>query len=170
MRPTALLATARWEKIFPPPSPTKARELKGEPFHALEFVDMVATLLDAQTDPRAITEDHDFIAALKTSDGAYFARLVKAARYIKQMPHNDSVFAQHVIWARKIAAQMMKRDGRLPTKERVKTAIIKRLVNVSYDPELLTRWSEVWAAADLADLPDGSNTRKSTPHKAGGKK
>ena len=169
-RPAGLLLEAQWELIFPPPSPTQARKLKGESHYPPGFVRMVAALLTAQTEPEWLTDDPEFINAMKTSDAAYFSRLTKAAEYIKQMPRTPSVFASHVVVARSSAARLLLRKGRLPTKPEVKKLVGKRLGNLAYDNEALTRWSDVWKAAELSDLPDGSSARTSILHAYGRKK
>jgi len=161
LRPLGLLATAQWETIFPPPSPTHARRLKGKPHHAPAFLDMVAILLDAQTNPNELTKNPDFVRAVQTSDAKHFARLTKAAEYIKEMPHASSVFAKHVIAARTFAAKLMQRDGCLPTMLQVRRRVSNYLKADAYtEPE---DWSRVWKAAGLSDLAHASSAR--TGHK-----
>lgn len=150
MRPTILKMRAHWESLFPPESPTSKRRGGNKLAPSQEFIHAVCAILDAKM-------GNDFHIygleeAMKSADPKFFAMLAEAAQYVRDMPQGRAVFAKHVIAARRIAADMMGASGPLPSKAKVKAAVLKQLVQEAYgaaSPE----WSRVWAAAGLKDLP-----------------
>jgi len=154
MRPAMLRAAAVMDETFPPPSPTQARREAA----ALDpaWMDAVCMMLDAQAGAGAAIAP-PLAAAIKNADPEFFRLLAEAAEHIQGMPQALSVFARHVIAARRVAADML--EGGNASKAAVKTAVIKCLGGQAYAPEDSVRWSEVWNEAGLKDLPRGPRER-----------
>jgi hypothetical protein len=151
MRPTILSLQAHWESMFPPESPTSTRRGGNKLSPSPELIVAVCRILDAKMGFEI--DDGDFRRAMKTGTPDYFHLMAKAAEYLRAMPREKSVFAKHVISARRIAADMMGKNGPLPTWFEVKDKVSDIMGQFAYG-ETSRDWGRVRKAAGLADLSD----------------
>lgn len=149
MRPVILSAQAQWESMFPPESPTSARRGGNKLAPSPELIDAVCAILDAKTGNPV---DIDFIRAMKSADVEFFRLMAEAAQYVRNMPHAHSLFARHVITARRVAASMMVKGETLPSWFTVRQQVAAVMEQAAYD-ETSKEWSRVRRASCLVDLP-----------------
>lgn len=166
-RPLELKAMAWIEAIFPPESPTSKSRGGRSQAPSLQFKVAVCWMLDARMGVESDGAEDGFAEAMATGDPDFFRMMADAAEYVRNLPRDVSTFADCVITARRIAAEMMGADEPLPSRGTVIDGVIKYLGPAAFPKEEKSRWSEVMKAARLSDLKRDGSARKSLPMTSG---
>jgi len=140
---------AWWNELFPPDSPTSRRRGGCKLAPSQELKDAVCAILDARTG--FPVDAARYVKAVRNSDAGFFRLMAEAVEYLETIPQAHSVFAKHVIAARKIAANMIDPELPLPRWNDVKARIEDLLGPTAY-LENSKDWGRVRKAAGLMDL------------------
>jgi hypothetical protein len=151
MRPLILSGQALWESLFPPESPTSRRRGGNKTGLGAWDREAVMRILDVMTG-HPFDMQAEFSAAMKNADPVFFRMMADAAQYVRDMPHAHSLFAKHVIAARRIAAGMMKAGQPFPKWSEVRRRVSDQMGQAAYGDKS-PEWSRVKGAAQLTDLP-----------------
>ncbi len=165
LRAYLLIGQAQAMSLSPPESPRSIGRDKGEKTLARRKAVRAGTWAAKYPFMQDETIDPIITKALADGDAAVFGFIEDGVKRALDPPALTT-FAAHVIISMRQAANIMNEENRIPTKAEVIAAVkavFKQIGRTDFqeDPQ---RWTEIFKAATLSDLPRGNASHTETRH------